>query len=118
MAVFLVSVAQKFRSGSFERSYRSPETNYKSYGPDSQYDNGVFDLGTWSCQLNADDPFGYPNTHLSQQCIDEIAALWIDISLCLSILGLTGLIWADWKGRKILIRGYNDLKAGYEFYNG
>ena len=118
VSVLLVSVIQKSLSGRFEPSYRSPATNYESYGLDSQYDNGVFDLGTWSCQLNMNTPFEYPNRHLSQQCMDETAALWIDVFLSVSVLVLAGLIWADWKGRRMLIRGYEDIAAGYEFYNG
>ena len=114
LVVFIICSVQHFQSGKFEPGYRSSATNYETYGLDSRYDHGTFDLGSWSCQLSAYDAFDDSNHVLSRQCIDETAALWIGLLLALSNLGMAGLVWMDWRGQRVLVRDFNALMDEYE----
>ena len=116
LVMFIICSVQHFQSGKFESSYRSPATHYETYGPNSMFDNGTFDLGSWSCQLSAYDAFDDTDYILSRQCIDETAALWISLFLALSNLGMAGLVLMDWRGQRFLVRDYSALVDEYEDY--
>jgi hypothetical protein len=116
VSVSLVSLVQHFLSGKFDPDYRSPVANYSTYGPNWQFDKGKFDLGAWSCQLSTSE-YDSRHSYFSRQCIDETAALWSDLILGLSLLGMAVTIWRDSRGQRMLVRDYQDLNADYELYN-
>lgn len=98
----VICLIYHFQSGKFD-----PDYHPHSYG--HEYDRGSFDLGSWSCQLSTSHALLDGDQILSRQCIDETAALWIDLLLALSNFGMAILVWMDWRGQSVLIREYNSL---------
>ena len=106
LTVCVISFVRHFRSANFRPGYRSPWTLYKQYWQNDQYDDGMFDLGTWSCQLSAYHAFPDDGHYLSRECIDETAALCMTPLLALDNLGKASLVWLDWRGQRTIVRDH------------
>lgn len=113
--MFIVNLMFRVASARFDLLYRSPFTNFESYGPTGRYDAGTFDLGAWACQVGKYPDDTERHRILSGQCVDETVPLWLGLILAVLGVGLAGLVWSDWRGRRILVRDSSDaFDEGYE----
>ncbi|KAI5363171.1 hypothetical protein Slin15195_G105510 [Septoria linicola] len=108
LAVLIICIVHRAQSGRFDPKYRSPATEGSEYGPSWQYDGATFDLGSWACQVSAYSPYRDDDRMLSRQCVDENGALASLALMVLTNVGMFGVMWWDWRGARLLLRGYND----------
>lgn len=103
MAALITNFILHSESAHFSLSYRSIDGGF---GSGDQYDHGVFDLETWTCEVKGLPSFrsvGY----LEKQCTMETAARGCSVVLFIFAIALFVAVWWDAKrhGAIIVERG-------------
>ena len=84
------------KSAHFNIHYTS---KYGGYGPSDIYDKGVFDLETWTCELNsvttiAEEEQSNIGGDMGRQCIIERTTRWVMVPLFVLAAMVAGLaVW-------------------------
>lgn len=115
IVVFTMCAVDRLRSDKFNIEYRSKAVDYKGFGRYAKYDGGIFDLGSWACQLSRNAGLDHDDV-LSRQCIDETAVFWMSLFVAISnsIMGI--LAWLDWRGQRLLVRSFKSARQEHERY--
>ncbi|KAG5983914.1 hypothetical protein E4U55_006697 [Claviceps digitariae] len=116
-AIFVLNAVNYLRSARFDAAYTSPARGATGYGIGGQYDGGSFSIGSWACQMSGYSVFEEPREGLAAQCRDEAVALWGSLLMGLSNAVVVGLMWLDWRGERVFVRGFGSLwKENEEYY--